>query len=280
MRDPSATRRRRSVLICHAESRLNREGIARWLASVTDLVGLVVIEEGASDALRRIRREVKRVGFRRFLDVLAFRVYYAARHARRDARWLSGRLDALAALSDLPPSLEVLRTSDPNGPEVERFMRRLSPDFAVARCKRILHKRIYSVPANGTFVLHPGVCPEYRNAHGAFWALARRDLDRVGLTLLRIDDGIDTGPVYAYFSYEFDEVHESHIVIMSRLVLDNLNGIRDALLDVLAGRISPIDTTGRLSMTWGQPWLTEYLRWKRQAASDRTSRTADARPVA
>ena len=70
----------------------------------------------------------------------------------------------------------------------------------VARCKRILKERIFAVPRPGTYVLHPGICPEYRNAHGAFWALARRDLDKVGLTLLRIDKGVDTGPVYGYFT--------------------------------------------------------------------------------
>src|SRR5436309_328007 len=32
-----------------------------------------------------------------------------------------------------------------------------------------------SLPARGTFVLHTGICPEYRNAHGCFWALARSE---------------------------------------------------------------------------------------------------------
>ena len=48
--------------------------------------------------------------------------------------------------------------------------------------------------------MHPGICPEYRNSHGCFWALARRDLDHVGATLLQIDEGSDTGPVYAYYT--------------------------------------------------------------------------------
>ena len=43
--DDDAPRRPRAVLMCHAESRLNREGMARWLASFTDLVGMVVIDE-------------------------------------------------------------------------------------------------------------------------------------------------------------------------------------------------------------------------------------------
>ena len=34
---------------------------------------------------------------------------------------------------------------------------------------------------------------------------------------------------------------------------------------VLAGRVRPLDTSGRRSATWGQPWLTRYLRWKLRA---------------
>ena len=45
------------------------------------------------------------------------------------------------------------------------------------------------------------------------------------MTLLRVDRGVDTGPVYGYFSYPFDERRESHHVIQQRVVLDNLDAI-------------------------------------------------------
>lgn len=273
---PSCSRPR-SVLVCHAESRLNREGIARWLASFTDLVGIIIIEERGRHLLTRIRREVKRIGLVRFLDVLAFRVYYRLVHARADSRWLTRQLDQLAGrYGDLPASMEVLRTADPSSPEAEAFLRRLAPDLMVARCKRILKECVFSVPRTGTFVLHPGVCPEYRNAHGAFWALAERDLGKVGLTLLKIDRGVDTGPVYGYYSYDFDEVNESPIVIMTRLALENLDTLRDKLLEIHRGRAPSIDTTGRRSAAWGQPWLSRYLQWKREGRRLRR----DARIVA
>jgi methionyl-tRNA formyltransferase len=206
---------------------------------------------------------VKRIGPLRFLDVLAFRLYYVACLARRDAARLKQESATLAArYPEVPPTTEVLRTSNPNSPETQEFVRRLAPDFMLARCKRLLTERIYSLPRCGTFVLHPGICPEYRNAHGAFWALANDDLDRVGLTLLKIDNGVDTGPVYGYYTYDLDEVRESHIVIMTRVVLENLDRIQRKFLEIHWGAAEPIDTSGRSSAVWGQPWLTSYLRWK------------------
>ena len=85
------------------------------------------------------------------------------------------------------------------------------------------------------------------------------------MTLLRVDRGVDTGPVYAYFSYDFDEATESPAVIQHRVVTENLGEIEKKLAEVYAGRAAPLDTRGRASATWGQPWLSSYLRWKRRA---------------
>jgi len=259
----ASSRRPKSVLVCHAESDVNRDGIARWLGSFSDLAGIIEIEENATHALTRVRHEVKRIGPLRFLDVLAFRLYYVACLARRDTVWTQRELAALAdRYPDVPPATAVLRTSDPNSPEAQAFVQRLAPDFMLARCKRLLKERIFALPRCGTFVLHPGICPEYRNAHGAFWALANNDLGRVGLTLLKIDKGVDTGPVYGYYTYDVDEVRESHIVIMTRVVFENLERIQRKLLEIHAGNAEALDTSGRASAVWGQPWLTSYLRWK------------------
>lgn len=258
----------RTLLICHAEDPLARDGLARWLASFSTLAGIVELREGRRQAWHRIRRELRRVGPARFLDVVAFRAYYRAVLAPRDERWLEGRLRELRGrYPALPPSSRapVLTTASPNSASAERFLRERAPDLVLAVCKRILAERIFSVPANGTWVLHPGICPEYRNAHGCFWALARRDLEKVGTTLLRIDRGVDTGPVYGYFGYAYDEVAESHVRIQRRSLLDNLDAIAGTLQAAHEDRIRPLDTAGRPSAAWGQPQLSRHLHWKLEA---------------
>ena len=129
---------------------------------------------------------------------------------------------------------------------------------------------MFSVPSKGTFVLHPGICPEYRNAHGCFWALVNRDRARVGMTLLRVDEGVDTGPVYLQTTCEIDEVRESHTVIQYRVVLENLDAIGRTLRAIGEGQeLAPLETKGRRSAIWGQPTLSDYLRWKWEARRSR-----------
>jgi hypothetical protein len=256
----------RTLLICQGDCALDSEGLARWLASFSNLAGVVVLHGTKRQLWRRVRREIRRVGWFRFLDVLAFRLYYKLALEWRDAAWetktLAGLRSQYPALTD---RTRILHADNPNSDAVREFIAGLAPDIMIARCKMLLKPEIFQIPANGTFVMHPGVCPEYRNAHGCFWALARNDLDRVGMTLLKIDAGIDTGPVYGDFRTAFDEQSDSHIVIQQRMVFDNLPELEERLCDIHAGRAATIPTAGRASHTWGQPWLTAYFKWRLNA---------------
>jgi hypothetical protein len=256
----------KTLLICHKDDELNRQALAAWLASFSDLAGIVELVERPARMRKRVQREIERIGSLRFLDVLAFRLFYKLRLSAGDRLWeqnLSRRL--LARYGTVPESVPVLETISPNSPEAERFIRDAAPDITIARCKTLLAERIFTLPRIATLVMHPGVCPEYRNAHGCFWALANDDLNRVGMTLLKIDKGVDTGPVYGYFGCDYDEVGESHIVIQHRVVFDNLDAIRQKVEEIFKGTAKPLDTTGRKSAVWGQPWMTRYIEWKRRA---------------
>ncbi len=255
----------RTALICHDDADLDREGLARWLASFSTFVGTVVIHEPGGRLQKRIRREVSRVGLRRFLDVLAFRIYYRLTQSSEDRQWEQHALERLRTIYRSRPDAPRIAVSSPNSADAEAFLKAQQPDLVIARCKTILKEQIFGIPKHGTFVMHPGICPEYRNAHGCFWARANGDLDNVGMTLLRVDRGVDTGPVFGYFRVD-PPPSESHVVTQHRVVLDHLDDIRDTLLRVAAGTARPIDTSGRRSAAWGQPWLSAYLRMRRRGS--------------
>lgn len=258
----------RTVLIYHEDDIIDRDVTAGWLASFSDLAGLVILREKPGRMKTRIKREMKRVGPLRFLDVLAFRLYYKFVLADSDEEWknitATKYRKKYGEIGDVPRII----AASPNSNDVKAFLEKAQPDIIVARCKTILKKEIFSIAKTGTFVFHPGICPEYRNAHGCFWALAEGELDKVGLTLLKIDEGVDTGPVFGYFTYEYDAGKESHIRIQNRVFTENLNEIEKKLEEINAGAAVALDTEGRTSKTWGQPWLSKYLEIKRKAGQD------------
>jgi hypothetical protein len=114
----------RTLLICHADDPMNREGLARWLASFSDLAGVVEIREAPQRLWKRVRREVRRVGLLRFADVFAFRLYYKLFLAKGDHRWERERLAELCdAYPALTPATRILTTHSPNSPEAEDWLR-------------------------------------------------------------------------------------------------------------------------------------------------------------
>jgi methionyl-tRNA formyltransferase len=239
-----------------------------------NLAGLIVISDKGRRLWTAARRELRRVGWLGFLDVLAYRLFARVRLRAAENSWKARQLDALTArypanLADVPRVV----VGNPNCAEARDFLKRVRPDIVIARCKFILKPDIFSLARVGAFALHPGICPEYRNAHGCFWALVNRDLDRVGMTLLKIDKGIDTGAIYLQAGCAIDELAESHVVIQYRVVLENLDRIAKTLIDLSNGNtVAPMPTTGRTSAVWGQPRLTDYLRWKKAAREANATR--------
>jgi folate-dependent phosphoribosylglycinamide formyltransferase PurN len=261
------------VLICHERDAIDREGLARWIASTMTLAGVVVIHDRGQRLRTALSRERARSGLLGLVDVLLFRLYALARLAPHTRAWRACALaDLRRRYPDMPVGVPEIVVETPNDDRAREWLAQLAPDVIIARCKYILRPDIFERARVGTFVLHPGICPEYRNAHGCFWALANRDLARVGMTLLKVDRGIDTGPVYLHATTAFDEVRESHVQIQDRVVLDNLEPIAHMLRAICRGEAQPVNTVGRASAVWGHPRLSSYLKWKWQAR-----RNADGR---
>jgi hypothetical protein len=260
----------RVVLMAHADEPLHADGVARWLAQSADLAGVVLIEDLPQARRRRIRREYQRSGLLGLADVLAWRLYHTVRYGR-EAR--AARQALLRQLQQAPPlasSVRVLRTSSPNTKAVAEFLRDTRPAVMIALAKHLLKPEVFTVPTHGTFVFHPGICPEYRNAHGCFWALARGDANRVGMTLLRIDAGVDTGPVFGHFTIPAERWSTSPMALQHQVVLDNLPALLARLSEVADGVATPVDVSGRASAAWGQPRLGAWLRRPRSAGGART----------
>src|SRR4051812_7911018 len=104
----------RTLIICHDDAPLDREGLARWLASFSTFSGSIVIREPRARLRRRIGREIRRVGFWRFLDVLAFHAYYRICCARSDHQWEVDALQQLRERFPVQPVAPELLVASPN----------------------------------------------------------------------------------------------------------------------------------------------------------------------
>ena len=256
----------KTVLMRHEDSRFEREVIEPWLASVSNLVGVVVIRNKRERTLQRIRTERRRSGVLGLADVAAFRLYYKLLLANLESKKIDQLIESTAAtFPPVPENVPQITVDNPSDVSTKAFLRGCNPDAAIARIKLLLDQEVFSIPSAGTYVIHPGICPEYRNAHGCFWALANGEPENVGYTLLRIDEGVDTGPIFAQSGTDFDPAADGHLYIQYKVVADNLDEIASALHGAVEGNQEPLDISDRTSDVWGQPRLSSYARWKLNA---------------
>lgn len=84
-----------------------------------------------------------------------------------------------------------------NAPEFCEGIRSLAPDvFVVADYGEILSEEVLSLPPLGAFNLHASILPSYRGAAPVVHAILNGE-EETGVTLFRIERGLDSGPVLA-----------------------------------------------------------------------------------
>lgn len=91
--------------------------------------------------------------------------------------------------------LEVFQPETIRAPEVEEWIRAKAPDAVVLIAYgQILPARLLSIPRLGWINLHGSLLPKYRGAAPIPWAIANGET-RTGITTMKIDAGMDTGPI-------------------------------------------------------------------------------------
>src|SRR5207245_4090291 len=76
-----------------------------------------------------------------------------------------------------------------------RELQRLSPRVVVVNGTRIIQAKVLQ-SVNAIFLnTHAGITPMYRGVHGGYWALASGDPANCGVTVHKVDSGIDTGAI-------------------------------------------------------------------------------------
>jgi methionyl-tRNA formyltransferase len=93
--------------------------------------------------------------------------------------------------------LEVLQPLKLKGQNFGETLKALAPDVAVVTAYgKILPKDVLEAPRLGSLNVHASLLPRWRGAAPIQWAIASGD-EKTGVCLMRMDEGLDTGPVLA-----------------------------------------------------------------------------------
>ncbi len=117
-------------------------------------------------------------------------------------------------------------------------LRGLNPDLmVVVAYGQILPQTILDLPAHGCLNVHTSLLPKYRGAAPIQWAIADGEPE-TGVTIMKMDAGLDTGPVLSMRRTPILPTDDSQI-LHDRLAQLGAELLAETIPDYIAGKILP-----------------------------------------
>ncbi len=124
--------------------------------------------------------------------------------------------------------------------EFIKQMEALGPDlFVVAAFGQILPQRLLDIPTIMPVNVHGSLLPAYRGAAPVQWAIIH-GLRRTGITIMKMDAGMDTGPILLQDSLEIGE-EETFGELYPRMAGLGADLLMKALAALDAGTLEPVE---------------------------------------
>lgn len=142
------------------------------------------------------------------------------------ARTKSGRvyIDDFCVKNGIP----LLKSSHVNNPDVIEAIKAAKLDWLfIIGWSQIASEELLNSPLRGVMGMHPTLLPEGRGRAAIPWAILK-DLTKTGVTLFKMDAGVDTGPIAAQIeiplspettaTHLYDQVDAAHIKLIDQVI--------------------------------------------------------------
>ncbi|NQT23520.1 MAG: methionyl-tRNA formyltransferase [Candidatus Omnitrophica bacterium] len=136
------------------------------------------------------------------------------------------------------------------------YVKKCRPDIIfVLGFSQIIPKSILDIPTIGTIGSHPALLPCNRGRHPIIWALAK-GLKKGGLTLFWLDQGVDTGDIWAQKEFKISFDDDASAVYKKAI---------DSTVDILKQKVPELEK-GTISRTPQDHSKANY--WRKRTEKD------------
>jgi folate-dependent phosphoribosylglycinamide formyltransferase PurN len=204
------------------------------------------------------RYRLRKIGLAAVVSQVAFIALIRPHLARAAARRI-GEICRREDLERTPPmAAHIHRIGNVNSEACRELIRRYDPKVIVVNGTRIIGKETLGCTAALFLNTHQGITPQYRGAHGGYWALYNDDRAHCGVTVHLVDSGIDTGNVVGQATIDPGAADNfcsyPYLQIAAALPL-----LTQAVAQALAGHLDSRPPEGRSGL-WYHPGFFQYLR--------------------
>ena len=230
--------------------------VAQALKEEGVLVRIVI--PGRRTWVQRQRLRMKRRKLTGTLSFLACAVAAKALHRLRGGLQREQELLSDIGLADeWPQDVDRITVPSVNHEACASAINDVSPDLVVVNGTDIIKEPTLEAIRAPLVNTHTGITPDYRGAHGGFWAALNDDATRLGVTLHRIDRGVDTGEVIGQAIVSYDPQRDGLNTIPLLQYMAGIGLLREF---VRFGRSTGPLPGSKGSKQWRTPGLVPYLK--------------------
>lgn len=221
----------------------------------------LVIEEKPIRGLALAKRRFKKLGFFRVSSQIAFSFIVVPFLGVKGKK----RVEALKkkfGFDERPvPPEKIIKVETVNDSQCIDLLKKNDPDLVLVSGTRIISQKVLE-SCKAVFInMHAGITPTYRGVHGGYWAVANNDADNFGVTIHRVDKGIDTGEIL--YQQTIPITREDNYTTYPYLQLgEGLPLIKKAVADYFAGGLKPVTVSNKESALWYHPTIWQYFFYK------------------
>ncbi len=161
-------------------SKLNKKG----------LVDGIILESGRTARQSKIKRLLRKTPFYKYpiliLDVLSLIIY---------SKIIYSKIEKKLGFYNYPVNKVIVNVDDVNEEIVLETIIKLKPKLIFIFGTGIIKQKFLDKVNNKIFNIHTGILPFYKNVHSDFWALYKKDFENIGVSIIVVDRGVDTGAI-------------------------------------------------------------------------------------
>jgi folate-dependent phosphoribosylglycinamide formyltransferase PurN len=221
------------------------------------LLARVIVEEGES-RLNFVKRRVTKLGWRKALGQVAFRLVVVPWLKATSRRRIEEIFRQCGLDASPMPAAKLVKVSSVNSDQTIQALQELQPSVVVVSGTRIIAARVLNcVPA--VFInMHAGITPMYRGVHGGYWALVEHNADSCGVTVHEVDTGVDTGRILGQTRVTPNGTDNFATYGFLQLAA-GLPLLKRAIRDACEGQLQPVAAPLGESRLWTHPTLAQYV---------------------
>lgn len=217
-----------------------------------------VVLTDAVSSRQLLRRRVKKLGIVKVANQVIFQAFICNVLRLFSKKKILQRIQALGLKGNAIPASKLIDVGFVNGEQCIKVLKEINPDVVIVNGTSIISKKVLECTSAIFINTHVGITPQYRGVHGGYWALRENDAENFGVTVHKVDTGIDTGDIIYQdtCSVSNNDNFLTYPLYQYALAIPLL---KRALQDIRCGNLQTYKKVAARSKLYYHPTATQYL---------------------